>query len=381
MSSAGTLKNFVVLHTKTAKIHFTKNFQGDALDQSLLVAFSSTISTLCNSLLGEGIREIVSVNGRLVYREFGSFVFIAHCDLQTSSAVAQAVLRDIGGICELLFGSCEFWEEDYFDLNGAQDVVGMFFKRTSPDPASIVGGTEQVFLEPEVCERLDKLLAYLESQNGVCGSGTMLILGDSVLYSRFGLQETRMILKYHKARPLGTTSVRFTPVFCYNSWRNLYTVRIGNYVLVVLTYIDKAFAPLERKIAQFRIAFTQSRLEIPIEEPPILLRMYAKRETLAMLYHNIKTGTSIFPQLRPGPEVQQKEIMNSFWTFFSEAVSNLSVAGVTEWSISRDQYRFYARSEGIHKLYVLFTAESMSAPSANVASEILQSILQHRQLH
>ncbi|TPX51606.1 hypothetical protein SeLEV6574_g00178 [Synchytrium endobioticum] len=320
MNSAGSLKNFYVMHSKTAKVYFAKNFQGDALDQSLIVAFSSTISTFVNSLLSEAIREIVSVNSRLVYREFGSFVFVAHCDLQTSSAVAQAVLRDIGGICELLFGSCEFWDEDYFDLNGAQDVVSMIFKKTSHDPASIVGVTEQVFLEPEVIERLDKLLAYLESQNGVCGSGTMLILGDSVLCSRFGLHETRMILKYNKARPLGSASVRFTPVYCYNSWRNLHTVKMGNYTVVLLTYIDKTFAPLERKIEQFRIAFTQSRLEIPIEEPPILLRMYAKRETLAMLYHNIKTGTSIFPQLRPGPEVQQKEIMNSFWTFFSEAV-------------------------------------------------------------
>ena len=42
-------------------------------------------------------------------------------------------------------------------------------------------------------------------------------------------------------------------------------MKMGNYLLLVLTYIDKAFGPLEKKVEQFRIAFTQSRLEIPIE--------------------------------------------------------------------------------------------------------------------
>jgi hypothetical protein len=40
---------------------------------------------------------------------------------------------------------------------------------------------------------VDKLLAYLESQDGVCGNGTMMLLGDSCLYSRLGLKETRMV--------------------------------------------------------------------------------------------------------------------------------------------------------------------------------------------
>jgi hypothetical protein len=38
-----------------------------------------------------------------------------------------------------------------------------------------------------------------------------------------------------------------------------------------------------------------------------------------MLYHNIKSGNTVFPQLRPGPEVQQKEILSTFWNFFAEA--------------------------------------------------------------
>ncbi|KAJ1562613.1 hypothetical protein HK096_006973 [Nowakowskiella sp. JEL0078] len=89
-----------------------------------------------------------------------------------------------------------------------------------------------------------------------------------------------------------------------------------------MTYIDKPFAQIQRKIDEFRISLIQSRLEIPTEisqEPPVLLRQFARRETLAMLYHNIKTGCTIFPQLRPGPEVQQNEILQSFWGFFCDA--------------------------------------------------------------
>ena len=51
----------------------------------------------------------------------------------------------------------------------------------------------------------------------------------------------------------------------------------------------------------------------------MLLRQFAKRETLAMLYVNSRTGRILFPQLRPGPEIQQQEIMDAFWWFYNEA--------------------------------------------------------------
>ncbi|TPX72662.1 hypothetical protein SpCBS45565_g00056 [Spizellomyces sp. 'palustris'] len=282
---------------------------GDALDQSLVVGFSSSVSNFARTLLGEDIREVISLKGRILYKEFGDFVFVAHSDLQTGSTIIQAILRDVGAMCEFLFGSHEYWDEDFFDLKGAQDIISTYFSKVAQDPSTVVNGVNQIFLELEICERLDKLLTFLESQEGVCGNGTMLILGDSVLYSRFGLHETRM-------------------------------------------------------------------------EPPVLLRLFAKRETLAMLYHNIKTGCTIFPQLRPGPDVQQREILSSFWGFFSDArltdrtsSASLRVPGVTEFSITRDQYRFYARSEGVHKLYILMATDSVSSEAIpSIASDVLRNL-------
>ncbi|KAJ3300330.1 hypothetical protein HK104_001748 [Borealophlyctis nickersoniae] len=251
----------------------------------------------------------------------------------------------------------------------------MYFSKASQDPSVVVGGVSQIYLEADIGERLDKLLAFLESQEGVCGNGTMLILGESALYSRFALHDTRMILQYHKARPMGINALRYTPIYCGGAWHNLYLIRMQSYVLVVMSYIDKPFALLQKKVEEFRIAFIQSRLEIPTEEPPVLLRLFAKRETLAMLYHNIKTGCTIFPQLRPGPDVQQKEILSSFWGFFSDASANLKIPGVTEFSISRDQYRFYARSEGVHKLYILLATESVASESVpSIASDVLRNL-------
>ncbi|KAI9102819.1 hypothetical protein DFS34DRAFT_610651 [Phlyctochytrium arcticum] len=369
-----SLRNFFVLH-KSGRAYFAKNFHGDALDQGLVVGFSSSVSNFSKTLLGEDIREVISLKGRILYKEMGDFVFVAHSDLQTGSSIIQAILRDVGGMCEFLFGSHEFWDEDFFDLKGAHDIISTYFLKITQDPGIVVSGVNQIFVELDICERLDKLLAFLESQEGVCGNGTMLILGDSVLYSRFGLHETRMVLQYHKSRPLGYNTVRFTPVYCHGAWQNLYLIRLQSYVLVVMAYIDKAFAPLQSKIEEFRISFIQSRLEIPTEEPPVLLRLFAKRETLAMLYHNIKTGCTIFPQLRPGPEVQQKEILSSFWGFFSDASASLRVPGVTEFSIIRDQYRFFAKSEGVHKLYILLATDSVSSEAVpSIAADVLKNL-------
>ncbi|KAI8593462.1 hypothetical protein BDZ88DRAFT_474603 [Geranomyces variabilis] len=369
-----SLRNFFVIH-KSGRTYFAKNFHGDALDQSLVVGFSSSVSNFAQTLLGEDIREVISMKGRILYKEFGDFVFVAHSDLQTGSSLIQAILRDVGAMCEFLFGNHEYWDEDFFDLKGAQDILGTYFSKTAQDPSTVVSGVNQISLELDICERLDKLLAFLESQEGVCGSGTMLILGDSVLYSRFGLHETRMIVQYHKSRPLGYNTVRFTPVYCHGAWQNLYMIRLQSYVLVVMAYIDTPFGPLQNKIEEFRISFIQSRLEIPTEEPPVLLRLFAKRETLAMLYHNIKTGCTIFPQLRPGPEVQQKEILSSFWGLFSDASASLRVPGVTEFAITRDQYRFYAKSEGVHKLFILMATDSVSSEAVpSIASDVLRNL-------
>ncbi|KAJ3350792.1 hypothetical protein HDU83_009421 [Entophlyctis luteolus] len=330
---------------------------------SLVLGFSASVANFSQTLLGEEIKEVVSGAGRIMYKEYGDFMFAAHSDLTVGNSAVQSILRDIAAVFEFLFGSHEYWDEDFFDLKGAQDIVGIYFGKLMQDPSMAVGGINQVFLDSSITERLDRLLSFLESHDGVCGNGTMLMLDGAVLLSRFELADTRkvlgvlaklnpkkklitacaQILQYTRARPLGAAAARFTPVFCNDAWHNLYLVRVGTYVLAVLTYIDKPYDAVSTRIDEFRAAFAQSRLEIPVEEPPLLLRLFAKRETLAMLYHNIQTGWTIFPQLRPGPDVQQKEVLHTFWSFFYNASSSLKIPGVVEFGVTKDQYRFFAR--------------------------------------
>ncbi|KAL2917294.1 hypothetical protein HK105_202958 [Polyrhizophydium stewartii] len=385
-------RNFFVIH-RSGKTYFAKNFRPGPdrvhlrppIAASLVVGFSSSISSFCKTLLGEEVREVTSLNGRIVYKEVGDFIFVAHSDLRVGSSIIQSILADVVSVCEMLFGAFQHWDQDTFDLSGAQDIINMYFARATHDPSIAVSGLTQIFLDGDITERLDKLLAFLESQEGVCGNGTMLVLGESVLHSRMPLADTRMILQFHKARSLGVSSVRFTPIFTSGAWHNLYAVRINSFVLFAMLYIDKPYSMIEKKIEEFQTTLIQSRLEIPIEastsflqtawkEPPVLLRLYAKRETLAMLYSNIKTGATVFPALRPGPEVQQREILDAFWCFFSDASTALRTPGVTEFAMCRDAYRFYAKSEGIHKLYVLLSSDTQLADIPTIAADILKNI-------
>jgi hypothetical protein len=99
---------------------------------------------------------------------------------------------------QFLFGSCEFWDPDFFDLQGGDDLITLFFSNShGQDPRiNMTGGFSKVFLDVDVRDRVDKLLGHLESSEGVAGNGTMLILGDSCLFSRFSLHETRMVLMW-----------------------------------------------------------------------------------------------------------------------------------------------------------------------------------------
>lgn len=77
----------------------------------------------------------------------------------------------------------------------------------------------------------------------------------------------------------------------------------------------------------------------------MLLRVFANRDTLVLFYQNIKTGLTLFPSLRPGPEIQQKEIMEAFYSFFC---GHMSLPGTSSYTVTKDGYRYYG-------LYVLFS--------------------------
>jgi hypothetical protein len=68
-----------------------------------------------------------------------------------------------------------------------------------------------------------------------------------------------------KARPMGSASVRFMPVYLNGMWYNMYFVKIQSYVLTVCCFMGVGFDSIQNQLNLFETALIQSRLEIPTE--------------------------------------------------------------------------------------------------------------------
>lgn len=118
-----------------------------------------------------------------------------------------------------------------------------------------------------------------------------------------------------------------------------------------------------------------------------MLRTFVKRETLALLYHNMKSRYTIFPNLRPASDSQQKEILDEFWTYYGDAIVHINSNGIQEYTVTRDSYRFYCkyvflffmingigRSEGIHRIYLLLSNDALISEPSQIAADALKNI-------
>jgi hypothetical protein len=114
--------------------------------------------------------------------------------LDIGPVIVQTLIKESCELLELLFGPCDGWDSEgqVFDVSGAQDIIGSFFKHPF-DPFVISKGINQCMIPSEVSEQIDKLLGSLEAQQTICGNGTMLTLGGSVIQSRMELPETKKV--------------------------------------------------------------------------------------------------------------------------------------------------------------------------------------------
>lgn len=189
-----------------------------------------------------------------------------------------------------------------------------------------------------------------------------------MIHTRLETNETRQIVKILKARPLGAASVRYLPIFTNNVWRSLYLIRINTFILSLICGIEVSLASIQDLVDHFDRSLYQSRIELPEEELPVLLRLFAKRETLAMLYHNSKTHQTLFPTLRPSSDDHQRLILDTFWNLYAEASVKIN-SGTSEYSLVKEDFKFYAQSEGSEQIYLLFSMESLSRDPSQIAAE------------
>jgi hypothetical protein len=94
------LNNLYIVY-KPGRIFYSKNFQGQELDSSLVLGFSSAVSNFTKTLLSQDIREVITEKSRIVYRDYADFCFVAHADFSIGSMAVQSLLQDLGGLCEV----------------------------------------------------------------------------------------------------------------------------------------------------------------------------------------------------------------------------------------------------------------------------------------
>eukprot|EP01137_Pigoraptor_chileana_P000237 Opistho-2@36072 len=350
------MRDFFVLH-KSGECVYARNFDGDILDQNLVTGFFSSISTFTQALARQQLREVILENSKFVYRELFDYVLVARCDLEEAKSLVHSQLKDVQSLLELFFGPAENWTSEVLALDGVDDLIDRLFRRCKEEPSAVVLGFDQIYLDHPTRERLDVLLASLEDSEVISGSATMLVLDSAVLHSRMPLIETRMIMHYIKTRPLGNMTLRFAPVHSSGRWFGLYLVQMQPYVLVLLTNLQTMYHELAPSILSFETSLVESNLNLPVEESPLLLRHFATRDTVAFVYHNIRTGVTVAPELRPGPDVEKKLTLRAFWRCFADASPLLAEGGITDFGLTRDGYRFIARLDGIHEMYVLYPSK------------------------
>lgn len=133
------------------------------------------------------------------------------------------------------------------------------------DPAILVGGMPKILLPIATTEQIESLMKTLEGTDGILSNSSILILGNSVLFSRYRNHDTRMIMHLVKAKPMTNINARYVPVYHQGAWRNLYFIKLGNITLGLSTLVDKPFSGILGGIEDFRLSFMASRLEIPSE--------------------------------------------------------------------------------------------------------------------
>ncbi|KAI9222422.1 hypothetical protein BC828DRAFT_378542 [Blastocladiella britannica] len=411
------MRNFAVLH-RTGKILYSRNFQGDPLERNIVIGFASSLPNLTRSLLHEDVQQVVGQHSYVVLKSSGNYLFLAHVNRTVPSFVAQNLLSELIHSLQLIYGHPDTWTSDCIDFDGAQDLLELMCTKGMSDPCVALRGMHKIPIKSESRVRLDKLLVYLESIQGICNNASMLLVGDMVILSRFELEPSRQMLYLHKARPLRHMTSCFTPVFMNASWFGLIRLQLGAYTLLVLCHMERTGAaatsaatpvlgssvptgagggaggsgnsggdtvrsagatttPLSvllAKLGEFAAVFQYARLELPQEEKPALLRQYAKRETLLFLHLHTKTGAVTFPQPRPLPEVQARELHAVFWALVGDAKNQFSRnPGTREVGGTREAYRFFARCDPDQELYVLFAADAVGLE--HVGSHVSEILL------
>lgn len=88
------------------------------------------------------------------------------------------------------------------------------------------------------------------------------------------------------------------PLLLEGVWRHYTFVRLRHLVLVCAIGIKAPLAKMLQLCLEFEEDLVDTNLNLPIEEPPVLLRHYTGHDTIAFLYHHHASGVTVAPPPR-----------------------------------------------------------------------------------
>ena len=373
---------------------YSRNFgAGAELDLSLVTGFSSSVSTFTSYVSsrraptqlnrghegskreqgGETISAFSVGSQQFVYREVGAFTLVAHAPADDGEEVVRKQLQEAEALLVFFFGDSAKWKRELLGLRGVHDIVDGVFEKHSAELSALVSGLRWVLLPPTVRDRLDRLLATLEENDFVHGG--MLVLGSSVLHSRLPQRDSKMVLHYISSRQLGPLRLRTTPVYSEGQWKNLVLLKLRVLTLAVLVSIRVAYASVSPVLHGFEEALQDAALQLPVEEPPVLLRHFTGHDTIAFIYRHVRNGLAIAPPPRSGPQSEKQKTLRSFLWFFSRARDVLARSDIHELVMSRDGFRFHAQAHESHELYVLYSDQVKAGDVDKFSREIITNAM------
>jgi hypothetical protein len=106
------------------------------------------------------------------------------------------------------------------------------------------------------------------------------------------------LLHHLSCRPLLSSKLRTLPLFLDGTWKHYVFLKLRHTVLVAAVGIKAHLAKVMNLCMEFEEDLVETNLNLPVEEPPVLLRHYTGHDTIAFVYHHHASGVTVAPPPR-----------------------------------------------------------------------------------
>ncbi len=217
-------------------------------------------------------------------------------------------------------------------------------------------------------------------------------------------------VNYLLTRPMGTTKLKMTPVYSEKMWKNLVLLRLRSLTLGVLLSLTTTvscwksgeqstkilgrgkqgvetkirerdrkkererererenenarasltsacftkYEEISKMLDDFEERLQETAVQLPVEEPPVLLRHFTGQDTVAFVFTHNRSRFTIAPSPRPGPASEARKAMQTFHWFYSRASTVTAQAAISNLLLSHDGYSFHSKMEDDFNLHVLY---------------------------